>query len=247
MDYDRTNLPANYDRGRDLAPEVLDLWMRALAGHLQGRTIIRILDLGCGTGRFSPVLAAYFGVEVTGIDPSMKMLERALEKKHDRVDYLQGSAEAIPLPSDSVDIIFISMSFHHFTDRRAAAGECRRVLREGGGVFVRTGTREQLQGYPFVPFFPSTPAILNQVLPSHHELRAVFESAGFHLAAAEKIEQTIAPSWSVYADRLSAGGDSVIARLSADELESGLAAMRRHGTEAGETPIVEAIDFLVFR
>jgi len=247
MDYDLTNLPANYDRGRDLAPDVLDLWMHALAAHVQGRRIIRILDLGCGTGRFSPALAAYFGAEVTGIDPSIKMLERAFEKKHDRVEYLQGPAEAIPLPSDSVDMIFISMSFHHFTNRRAAAAECRRVLREGGGVFVRTGTREQIQAYPFVPFFPSTPAILNEVLPSHHELRDTFESARFHLEASEKIEQTIAPNWSVYADRLSAGGDSVIARLSADELESGLSAMRRQAIEARETPIVEAIDFFVFR
>jgi ubiquinone/menaquinone biosynthesis C-methylase UbiE len=247
MDYDLTSLPANYDRGRDLSPVVLDLWMHALAAHVQGRSIIRILDLGCGTGRFSPALAAHFNAKVTGIDPSIKMLERALEKKHDRVEYVQGSAEAIPLPSKSVDMIFISMSFHHFTDRRAATAECRRVLREGGWVFVRTGTREQMQAYPFVPFFPSTPAILNEVLPSHRELRAAFENAGFHLATSEKIEQTIAPSWSVYADRLSAGGDSVIARLSADELEGGLAAMRLHGVKAGQTPIVEAIDFFVFR
>jgi ubiquinone/menaquinone biosynthesis C-methylase UbiE len=247
MNYDQTNIPAGYDRGRDLAPDVLDLWMKALAAHVQGFRIERILDLGCGTGRFSPVLALYFGAEVTGIDPSMKMLERALEKNHDRVEYRQGSAEAIPLPPESVDMIFMSMSFHHFTDRNAAARECRRVLRENGVVFVRTGTLEEMREYPYVRFFPSTLPILAEVLPSHNALRDPFESAGFHLAAAEKISQTVAPNWGVFADRLSAGGDSVLAKLSPDEFEIGLAAMRRYGAEAGETPIIEGIDLFVFR
>jgi ubiquinone/menaquinone biosynthesis C-methylase UbiE len=246
MNYDQTNIPAGYDRGRDLAPDVLDLWMHALAAHVQGRRIDRILDLGCGTGRFSAVLASYFGADVTGIDPSSKMLERALQKKHERVEYRQGSAEAIPLPSESVDMIFMSMSFHHFTDRDAAARECRRVLRERRTVFIRTGTREQMRDYPYVRFFPSTLSILEEILPTHNALREPLERAGFHFAGAEKISQTVAPNWSVFADRLSAGGDSVLARLSTDELETGLAAMRRYGAEAGETPIVEAIDLFVF-
>jgi 2-polyprenyl-3-methyl-5-hydroxy-6-metoxy-1,4-benzoquinol methylase len=57
MDYDLTDIPAVYDRGRDHGPEVLDLWMQAIESHLEGQTITRILDLGCGTGRFSEGLA----------------------------------------------------------------------------------------------------------------------------------------------------------------------------------------------
>src|SRR5262245_10949604 len=130
------------------------------------------------------------------------------------------AAEAISLTSGSVDIIFMSMSFHHFSNRPLAARECRRVLREQGVVFVRTGVREQVRAYPYVPFFPSSVALLDELLPNRAELRESFERAGFRMTAWEMITQTIAPSWKVYADKLSAGGDSVLARLSQQELES---------------------------
>src|SRR5688572_32670683 len=72
-DYDQTDIPAGYDRARDHGPEVLDLWMHTIATHLEGHSISHILDLGCGTGRFSEALAARFNAEVIGLDPSQKM------------------------------------------------------------------------------------------------------------------------------------------------------------------------------
>jgi ubiquinone/menaquinone biosynthesis C-methylase UbiE len=247
MDYDLTDIPAGYDRGRDHGPEFLGLWMATLERHLHGLNVRRILDLGCGTGRFSEALATHFRAEVIGIDPSVKMLERAREKQHpDGVQYQLGSAETISLPSWSVDVIFISMSFHHFVDRASAARECRRVLGDPGVVCVRTGTREQIQSYPYVPFFPSTSPRLAELLPDHAELCEPFEAAGFRLSASEVIIQTVAPNWSAYADKLSAGGDSVLATLNAQELESGLAAIRRHVAEAANQRVVEPIDLFVF-
>jgi hypothetical protein len=89
--------------------------------------------------------------------------------------------------------------------------------------------------------------MLDELLPDCAELCAAFEAAGFHLTAWEVIAQTIAPSWRAYADKLSAGADSVLARLSRPELESGLAALRRHGAKAVDQDIVESIDLFVFR
>jgi SAM-dependent methyltransferase len=248
VDYDLTDIPAGYDRGRDHGPEVVGLWMRMLQAQLRDISITRILDLGCGTGRFSEVLAAYFNAEVVAIDPSVKMLERAREKRHDsRVHYHRGLAEWISLKTGAVDMIFMSMSFHHFGNRALATSECRRVLREEGIAFVRTGTREQIPCYPYVPFFPSTASMLEEILPDQAELRQTFKAAGFHLVASEVVMQTVAPSWTAYADKLSAGGDSVLARLGRLELESGLTAIRHHGTRALEQSIVEPVDLFVFR
>ena len=247
MNYDLTEIPAGYDRGRDHGPEFLDLWMRVLEPHFRSRQLRTLLDLGCGTGRFSEALATHFGAVVVGIDPSVKMLERARAKRHGGgVEYQLGSAEAIPLPTRSADGIFISMSFHHFVDRALAARECRRVLREDGVVCVRTGTRERIGSYPFVPFFPSTPPKLVEVLPSHSEVIAPFKAAGFYLAASELIVQTIAPNWGAYANKLAAGGDSVLATLTPEEFETGLAALRRYEANASAQAIVEPIDLLIF-
>src|SRR5919107_1302321 len=133
MNYDTTDIPVAYDRGRDHGPEVLHLWMNVVSSCVGEQQIDTILDLGCGTGRFSEALAAHFEAEVAGIDPSNKMLEQAQRKQRDRrVRYQLGRGEAIPLPNNSVDLVFMSMSFHHFDDQMRVAGECYRVLRTGG-------------------------------------------------------------------------------------------------------------------
>lgn len=247
VDYDRTNIPEGYDRGRDHGPETLALWMSVIASRVGERSIHRILDLGCGTGRFSQALATEFDADVIAIDPSQKMLAIARGKPHEpRVRYEVGRAESIALESDSVDMVFTSMTFHHFSDRALAARECRRVLRDGGVLLVRTASREQIDAYAYVPFIPLTRALHEEVLPRLDEIRSVFEGAGFRHVSSELVTQTIAPTWEAYAEKLAAGGDSMLARLNESELEAGLERVRRHAAEVDPEPVTEPIDLLVF-
>ena len=248
MDYDQTDIPAGYDRGRDHGPEVLRLWMDVVSTHVGGRRVGSVLDLGCGTGRFSEALAAHFDAEVVGVDPSKKMLEQARAKLRDgRVRYELGRGEAIPLPGGSVDLIFMSMIFHHLDDPRLAARECRRVLRGEGTAFLRAGVRERISSYPYVDFFPASRAILEEDLPAVASVREVFESAGFSAVASEVVVQQVAPDYAAYAEKLSAGADSVLARLPPSEFEAGMEALRAHASRAGGRPVFEPIDVFVFR
>jgi ubiquinone/menaquinone biosynthesis C-methylase UbiE len=248
MNYDETEIPVAYDRGRNRGPEVLNLWMNVVSAHVKGQRIQTILDLGCGTGRFSEALAVRFDAEVIGIDPSTKMLDQARSKQHDaRIRYEPGHGESIPLPADSVDLIFMSMVFHHFADPKLAAGECRRVLRSGGTVFLRGGIRDHIALYPYVDFFPESVRVLEECLSTSTFMREVFEGAGFQTVASEVITQQIAPSYAAYAEKLAAGADSVLARLSESEFAAGMQALRSHAARVDEQPVFEPIDVFVFR
>ena len=248
MDYDTTDIPGAYDRGRDHGPEVLRLWMNVVSSHVGKGRVNAILDLGCGTGRFTEALAAHFDAEVVGIDPSTKMLEQARRKLRDsRVRYELGRGEAIPLPSGSADLIFMSMIFHHFDDPTLAARECRRVLRDGATAFLRAGTRERITSYPYVDFFPGSRPILEGCLPTGAFVREVFESAGFSTVTSDVVIQKIAPHYAAYAEKLSAGADSVLARLPRSDFEAGIEAMRAHAARVGEQAVCEPIDVFVFR
>jgi ubiquinone/menaquinone biosynthesis C-methylase UbiE len=248
MDYDATDIPVGYDRGRDHGPEVLRLWMDVVASYVEGQRVKSVLDLGCGTGRFSEALAVRFDAEVVGVDPSRKMLEQARGKLRERrVRYEAGCGEAIPLPDESVDLIFMSMIFHHFDNPRLAARECRRVLRHGGTAFLRAGVRERIQSYPYVEFFPESRALLEECLPASVYIREVFESAGFSTVASDIVVQEIAPDYAAYALKLLAGADSVLARLSQSEFEAGIEALRAHAARNKEQAVCEPIDVFVFR
>jgi ubiquinone/menaquinone biosynthesis C-methylase UbiE len=245
MDYDSTDIPAGYDRGRNHGPENLQLWMDVVASCVEDQPLKTILDLGCGTGRFTESLAGHFDAEVVGVDPSEKMLDQARRKQRDRrVRYERGSGEAIPLANNSVDLIFMSMCFHHFNDPMLAARECRRVLREDGTALLRTGVRDRIPFYPYVPFFPASLPILETVLPTVTFVCEVFESAGFSTINSDIVTQTIAPNIATYAEKLAAGADSVLAQLSPTDFQAGIEAMRAH---RGYNAVCEPIDVFVFR
>ncbi len=67
------------------------------------------------------------------------------------------------------------------------------------------------------------------------------------MVAWEMVTQTIAPGWAAYAEKLAAGGDSIVARLRPKELHDGLAALRAHAAVEDGDAIVEPIDLMVFR
>lgn len=251
MDYDATDIAATYDRGRDHGPEFLDLWMNVVASHVKDQCIQTILDLGCGTGRFTEALAIRFDAQVIGVDPSKKMLEQARSKPLDqRIRYELGRGESIPLPDNSVDLIFMSMIFHHFDNPALAAKECRRVLRgdgDGATALVRTGTRERISQYPYVDFFPESRAILTEVLPANAFVREVFEAAGFRMVTLEVVTQEISPSYAAYAEKLSAGADSVLASLSRRDFDAGMRALRARAAHSDGQAVFEPIDVFVFR
>lgn len=248
MDYDATDIAVAYDQGRDHGPEVLNLWMNVVSSHVKDQCIKTLLDLGCGTGRFSEALAVRFDAEVIGIDPSEKMLEQARRKQRDRrVRYEPGRGESIPVPDDSVDLIFMSMVFHHFDNPTLAARECRRVLRDQATVFLRAGTSERISSYPYVDFFPESQTILEEILPTNTFVREVFEAAGFVTVTSEVVTQQIASNYAAYADKLSAGADSVLASLSPSAFEDGMKALRSHASRIDDQAVFEPIDVFVFR
>ena len=248
MDYDKTNMLAAYDAGRSYSPAVLALWLEVVSRWVPKGSASEILDIGCGTGRYSTALAAHFDARVTAIDPSAKMLAEARKKATERVRYEQASAESLPLPDASVDMVFMSMVFHHFDDPDQAVRECRRVLRRGGSVCLRAGTIDRIATYPYVPFFPRSSAILNVDLPSQTVIETVFASGGFQSVCHELIRSEAAGSWGAYADKLAFRADSILVQLSDREFAAGLAALREHAATAPvDEPVIEVVDFFVFR
>ena len=247
MDYDKGNIPASYDAGRSYTPDMLALWLDRISRCAPRGALSRILDLGCGTGRYSAALANHFNARVVGIDRSAKMLAEARKKSAPRTTYARASGEAIPLRDGAIDMVFMSMVFHHFDDQPLAARECRRVLRRGGVVCLRAATVNRIASYPYVPFFARSSAILDATLQTQERLEAIFYAAGFELARHELVRHEVAANWRIYTDKIAAGADSILVQLSEREVRAGMRLLTEHAGSAGDSPVFEVVDLFAFR
>lgn len=107
---------------------------------LAGDRPARVLDLGAGTGKLTRALRAA-GHDVVAVDPSEPMLAE-LRGAVPGVEALVGTAESIPLPDGSVDVVTVAQAFHWF-DPAAAVPEITRVLRAGGNLALVWNLRDE--------------------------------------------------------------------------------------------------------
>ena len=119
-----------YEAGRPEYPPALIEWWDAQGAFPAGG---RVLDLAAGTGKLTRSLVGR-GVDVVAVEPlgNMRALLAAVPALAG-VEVLDGAAEAIPLPDESVDAVFVGQAFHWF-DPPTALAEIARVLRPGGGL-----------------------------------------------------------------------------------------------------------------
>ncbi len=94
----------------------------------------RILEVGCGTGRWlaelSPVARS-----VHGLDLSVEMLRKA-KQREERFCLTRGQATQLPFPDAIFDLIFCVNALHHFDQPQFFISEAHRALRSGGALAI---------------------------------------------------------------------------------------------------------------
>ena len=164
------------------------------AAHL--RPGMRVLDLASGVG--DPALSIAVEVapsgRVTATDLGPGMISLAEELAHKKgitnIEFREASAESLPFPGESYDVLTCRFGIMFFPDLPKALRECWRVLKPGGrAVFVAWGKKEQ-------PFFTTTAGIILKHVPvpppppdpdgpslfmfgERDRLRRALEAAGF--------------------------------------------------------------------
>ena len=157
---------AVYERSRPSYPaEAVALVVRA-AGIGPGR---RVVDLAAGTGKFTRLLVPT-GAELVAVEPVAGMRAQ-LDAAVPGIEVLDGTAENLPLPDESVDAVVCAQAWHWF-DGAAALAEVRRVLRPGGALAVVFNIRDE--SIAWVRRLTEITEFYTTKRPHHRDSRAAF-------------------------------------------------------------------------
>jgi ubiquinone/menaquinone biosynthesis C-methylase UbiE len=101
-----------------------------------------IVDLAAGTGKFTRLLVPT-GANIVAVEP-MEGMRAMLQKMVPGVVIVDGTAEAMPLPTASANAVTVAQAFHWFRPDQASS-EIHRVLRAGGGLALLWNRRDLSQ------------------------------------------------------------------------------------------------------
>lgn len=150
----------------------------------------RVLEVGCGVGTSSVYFAKEFGCQVTGVDLSERMIQRARERAHTAkvphlTNFRTANMDQLPFPSDSFDVVFCEsvLAFSH--DKLKAIGEMARVAYPAGFVAINESVWLQAPNDELVAWFAQDMAAEASTLV-FEEWTHLIEQAGLSLVTWEK-------------------------------------------------------------
>ncbi len=134
--YQADDIAAEYDDKRfSRGGELIDQReKRAVLDAISPLEDKRVLEIACGTGRFTIMLADR-GADVVGLDISAAMLQQGREKASragvsETLEFIRGDAARLPFPDDHFDCVVAMRFFHLADDPHAFLEEMRRVSRD---------------------------------------------------------------------------------------------------------------------
>lgn len=146
-------------------------WMqRVIFGPIQ-RTVLQlaaeqfgqpsaIIDVGCGTGKLLRSAEATFpGAKLVGIDAAIEMVKQAQSSNPTgTIQFHQATAEELPFPDAAFDLVFSTMSFHHWQNQGRGIAEVARVMTPGGrwllADFIASGFMKRVRSLLRLHQFP---------------------------------------------------------------------------------------------
>lgn len=220
---DYSKIAVSYDKGRIISGQNINVALEAIArlSRIPGKA--RLLDLGCGTGRFTIPIAEKLRYRVTGADSSEEMLDKAREKDTEgQVQWDLMDARNLTYPENSFDIVFMSHLLHHVDEPSAVIRGCWRVLSGGGIIIIRWGDIESIRDDVEHTFFPETIAIDEARTFTIEQMEECLKEAGFSDVTSEKRVQHTYPTSQEHLESVKIKSTSVLTMISRNAFEKGI-------------------------
>jgi len=219
IDYDKVSKV--YDQVREGNPEMVHQLLEEVS--LSDSSLV--LDIGCGTGNNTILLAAAVQAYVAGSDISLGMLQKAYEKGS-RVPLVQAPADYIPFASDSLDFVYMTEVLHHLPDIPTTFQEIYRILKNSSPLCIVTQAHKQIDHRMTSRFFPGTATVDKGRYPDIDVIEDMLLAVGFSTVNPKEYTYKPVRLGPEYLETIEKRGFSMLHKISQKEYEKGLEDIR---------------------
>jgi ubiquinone/menaquinone biosynthesis C-methylase UbiE len=152
--------------------------LEEMAARLDIKSGGNAIDIGCGTGIFTPFILKKLGNNghLTCVDSACEMLKIAQKKGFEgNISYLCADIEVTGLESSQFDAAICYSSFPHFHDKLKSLCEINRLLKNDGKLFIcHTSSRNHINS-----IHSRVPLLRNDIIPIEEKMRELLYGSGF--------------------------------------------------------------------
>ncbi len=219
IDYDQVSKV--YDQVREGNPEMVHQLLEEVS--LSDSSMV--LDIGCGTGNNTILLAAAVQAHIAGSDISFGMLQKACKKSR-QIPFVQAPADNIPFATDSFDFVYMTEVLHHLPDIPMTYLEIHRVLKNSGLLCIVTQAHKQIDNRVTSRFFPGTAVVDKERYPDIDVIEEQLKEVGFSSVNPKEYTYKPVRLGPEYLEQIEKRGFSMLHKISQEDYEQGLEDLR---------------------
>lgn len=173
---DYSGIAEHYDKVR---PFVAEIWLSKIIGYGEIEADCAVLEVGCGTGRYTMSVSTVKRPVVCGLDPSIDMLKQAVAKDESKdILWIQGDGQKLPFRDNSFNCIYMTLVIHHIENKEMVLREIHRTLKKDGKCVIMTNSHSRIKKH-VLRDFPGIIAMDLKRFPTVPYIKRTMRKVGF--------------------------------------------------------------------
>jgi ubiquinone/menaquinone biosynthesis C-methylase UbiE len=194
---------ASFGKYRSQTTETTATLIRSVLRYVPSSSGARVIDIGCGTGRYALRLASATEAQVFATDLSRAMVEQGREKDNgEDVSWSLSDACRIPFANERFDVALLFLVLHVVKDSKKALQEAHRILRPGGHCLILAHSRFQLDRQTVFRYFPEARKLNKKRMLSLTKLKERVRETGFHHLRTEEFVESATYSREAFLEKV---------------------------------------------
>ena len=182
----------SFEKYRSKKTETTAALIRSVLRYVPPSPGARVIDIGCGTGRYALLLASATKAQIFAADLSREMLKKGRQEDNaQQVSWSLSDACGMPFADESFDAALLFLVLHVVKDSKTALQEAYRILRPGGYCLIFAHSYSQLDRQTIFRLFPEARKLNKRRMLSLTKLKKLVREIGFHHLRTEEFVETI--------------------------------------------------------